>query len=766
VNLNEESAMSLDRDAIGDNGVANFNNSARNNSESSAEVKCNLEPFASNQEYLTNELLKLDLILSVYTVSFREKLQQMEKLNPAGQAYISHEEIDFLLARTNPKANKQSQHTSKLLDQIDQLEQQIDQRVKLTGETGKNLPLSMVCHFFSLSYLELQLILLCLAQELEQKYDKIFAYLQDDIARKRPSLELALNLLSQRGENKWSLRALLNDNSQLFRSGILHIIEDPYNPSGCGSLGKMLKLDERILNYILEVDGFGNRLNNVVKKIEPVHCFDETALSGITKKELQLTLKNHLESSKRKRQNLIINLYGSQASEQVEVSHAACAEISTKFLLLDMQYLSNVDIEWNSQIHDCLKESLLQQLPLLIVNIDKYKFSDEGQPKKLTYLFDMIDEYGWLTFVVSNKPCVNETLLRYRTIQIKTINVPARDIHEQRETWRQYCSQFDLKLSESVINNLTNKFSFNGLQIYHLVKSLAMEKTIHRYEQVDENLIENLCRAESNHSLEELAVKVKPHYRWNDIVLPSNVKSHLQSICNQVEHHDKVFNEWGFGEKLAYGKGLSALFSGLPGTGKTMAAQVIANELGLDLYKINLANVISKYIGETEKNLEKIFQSAEHSNSILLFDECDAIFGKRTEVSDSHDRYANIEVSFLLQKMEEYCGIVLLTTNQKKNMDDAFVRRIRFIVEFPFPDRFSREEIWRCHFPRLTPVVANVDFSSLAEKYSISGGSIKNIVLNAAFLAANDGCDISIEHIIESTRTEFEKIGKLTCSFS
>lgn len=730
-----------------------------------AEESHKAEAFASNYEYLALELSKLDLMLNMYTLGFRADMQHMDKLSTTNQAFISHEEIDFLLAETSPKATIPSHQADKLLQQIIQLEQHINVRVNLTSERGVNLPLAMMCHFFSLSILELQLILLCLAPELEQKYDKIYAYLQDDIARKRPSLELALNLLSQQGVNKWTLRALLNENSQLFRSGIVHIVEDQQNPSGCGSLGKMLKLDERILNYILEVDVLATHLKNALKKVEPLHCFDNIPLCSKTKKELQLTLKNHLQNSAGSRQNLIINLYGSQASEQIELSHAACAEIDTAFLLLDMEGLSSMRAEWHMQIRDCLKESLLQQLPLLIVNIAGVKFNEAGEAKSLTHLFDMIDEYGWLTLIVSDKPCINDALLRYRAIQFKTINIPARNTQDQREVWRQYSVQFNLDLNESVICSLTNKFSFNALQIHNLLKLLALNMDIHGYQQLDVRLIENLCRAESSNSLEQLAVKVKPQYTWEDIVLPINIKDYLQAICHQVQQHHKVFNEWGFAEKLAYGKGISALFSGPPGTGKTMAAQVIANELGLDLYKIDIASVVSKYIGETEKNLEKIFQSAEHSNAILMFDECDAIFGKRTEVSDSHDRYANIEVSFLLQKMEEYNGIVLLTTNLKKNMDDAFVRRIRFIVEFPFPDKSCREGIWRCHFPDQAPVVACVDFPDLAEKFSVSGGSIKNIVLNAAFLAASDDCDISMEHILESTRKEFEKIGKLTHSF-
>ncbi|MGH3901048.1 MAG: ATP-binding protein, partial [Pseudonocardiaceae bacterium] len=269
------------------------------------------------------------------------------------------------------------------------------------------------------------------------------------------------------------------------------------------------------------------------------------------------------------------------------------------------------------------------------------------------------------------------------------------------------------------------------------------------------------CREQSNHRLAALALKIEPRRGWNDIVLPGDMVVHLREICRQVQHHYRVFGAWGFGRRLSLGKGLSVLFSGPPGTGKTLAAEVVAHDLGLDLYKVDLSGVVSKYIGETEKNLARIFAEAETSNSILFFDEADALFGKRTEVSHAHDRFANIETSYLLQKMEEYEGVVILATNLRQNMDEAFTRRIRFILEFPFPAEESRARIWRTHFPPESPVSAEVDYGYLAREFPVAGGSIKNIALNAAFLAAADGGTISTRHILHSTRREFEKIGKL-----
>jgi SpoVK/Ycf46/Vps4 family AAA+-type ATPase len=218
---------------------------------------------------------------------------------------------------------------------------------------------------------------------------------------------------------------------------------------------------------------------------------------------------------------------------------------------------------------------------------------------------------------------------------------------------------------------------------------------------------------------------------------------------------------WGFDRKLSQGKGVSALFAGTAGTGKTMAAEIIANELGLDLYKIDLSSVVSKYIGETEKNLERIFVSAENANAILFFDEADALLGKRSEVREAHDRYANIEIAYLLQRMEQYEGLAILATNLRQNMDEAFTRRLQFIVEFPFPDEASRLRIWQVLFPNEAPRDDSIDFAFLARAAKLPGGNIKNIVLHAAFLAASQGSPIRMSHLLQATLQEHKKIGKV-----
>ncbi|NMG11601.1 ATP-binding protein, partial [Brasilonema sp. UFV-L1] len=266
------------------------------------------------------------------------------------------------------------------------------------------------------------------------------------------------------------------------------------------------------------------------------------------------------------------------------------------------------------------------------------------------------------------------------------------------------------------------------------------------------------CRTTVRPRLNDLAQRIVPKATWHDLVLPEAQCQILHDIAAQLRQRVKVYETWEFALRSANGLGISALFAGASGTGKTMAAEVLAQEFCLDLYRIDLSQVVSKYIGETEKNLRRVFDAAETGGAILLFDEADALFGKRSEVKDSHDRYANIEVSYLLQRMEAYRGLAILTTNLKNAIDTAFLRRIRFVVQFPFPDFTQRQEIWRRIFPAKMPI-EGVDVNKLA-KLNVTGGNIRNIALNAAFLAADAGEAVQMKHLLRAAQSEYAKLEK------
>jgi SpoVK/Ycf46/Vps4 family AAA+-type ATPase len=277
--------------------------------------------------------------------------------------------------------------------------------------------------------------------------------------------------------------------------------------------------------------------------------------------------------------------------------------------------------------------------------------------------------------------------------------------------------------------------------------------------EIAEEALRHAARLVSRASAPPSVRRVETGLGWDDIVLPPPIEAELRSIPSQVRHAELVWEQWGFGERVPYGQGIAALFAGPSGTGKTMAAQIIARELGATLFQIDLAKTVSKFIGETEKALDHIFEAAESASAVLLFDEADALFGKRSEVRDAHDRYANLEVAYLLQRIEAYRGVAILTTNLKQNLDAAFLRRLRFIVDFPMPDAENRLAIWTRMFPEDSPVGEDVDVSLLARQLPLSGGNIEQSVVNAAFKAAEDGGVIRMRHLVAATRAQLAKIG-------
>jgi hypothetical protein len=330
---------------------------------------------------------------------------------------------------------------------------------------------------------------------------------------------------------------------------------------------------------------------------------------------------------------------------------------------------------------------------------------------------------------------------------------------ERRGAWESTLRERGMEPPEPVLDTLAESFKFNRGQIAAAAAN-AVNAAAFRLEPAGMKHVFEAARARSGSDMSNLARKVPAARGWDDLILPDPLIAQLREICQRVARRHRVLDDWGFGHRLSGGKGVNALFHGHSGTGKTMAAEVIARELELDLYKIDLAGVVSKYIGETEKNLERIFATAENASVILLFDEADALFGKRSEVRDSHDRYANLEVSYLLQKMEAYEGLAILATNLRQNLDEAFLRRLAFIVPFPFPDETSRRHIWRGIWPKSTPLGPDVDNEWLGDRFLLSGGNIRNAAVGAAYLAAEESSPVTMKHVLRAVRSEFSKMGK------
>ena len=717
-----------------------------------------MAPYEGSHAHLTDELTKLDLLIQLRVREFRLVTQERSELAHTQSSYITHEQVDWLLQSNASKPMAHPDITS-IREQFRRSQEAVNHTVSLSLEQGVFLALIQLGQLFGLTPFELQTVIICLAPELDRKYDQLYAYLQDDITRKKPSVDLVLELLCETPDEKWKARTVFSAHAPLFHNSLIQVTDDLHSPSGASDLSRLLKLDPRIVNFLLNNTHIDERLVGLAKFYRPMPMMDQVLVDPLVKSQLLHFTQHHLSKAPADREKLVFYVHGPYGTEKQELARGLSGAIHCSMLSLDMELLQVHEIDAETLLRLAFRESLLLQATICLNQFDALLHEDDKAKTILKKATKVVSEYGWCVFLTGEKPWTPKGL--FDPAIFHTVQLPIPDVPIRINAWEDVLPQFEPHVENTWARHLSQQFRLTPGQIRDAAKFVANKQAMNKdSDPVTLTDFAMACRHQPQQKLSDLSVKVDPHYTWEDLILPKDKVAQLKEICLQVTNRYQVFSEWGFNQKLSYGKGLSVLFTGPPGTGKTMSAEIIANELQLDLYKIDLSGVVSKYIGETEKNLAKIFQEAETSNAILFFDEADALFGKRTEISDAHDRYANIETSYLLQKMEMYDGIVILASNLRENMDVAFTRRIRFIVDFPFPDVAGRTEIWKTHFPPQAPLSDDIDFHLLAQHFQIAGGNIKNIVLNAAFIAAANGRVIKMEHILHGTKREFEKIGK------
>jgi SpoVK/Ycf46/Vps4 family AAA+-type ATPase len=709
------------------------------------------EPYASSIEHILAELERIDLLIQVQ-IGRARKLHQDEEFQGL---YISEQEVDSLLARpigmprwalAAPAGADENINAS-----LFRLNAQIEARKNVTFQHNIPLRLATLADSFHLTSFDIDVVLICLAAELDLRYERLYAYLQDDVTRKRPSVDLALNLLCSSFSAKMDARDRFAFAAPLLKYELISLSEDTANPKTT-LLNRYLKLDERIVNYLLGSDEIDVRLARQVLLVDPKHTIENLILPADLLNRLKLLFENHGNGDR----GLSLYFQGPYGVGKRSTAGALCQLGGLKLLVVNVEHAPSADPDFASVVNLITREAALQGAAVYWNGFDSLLSAE--QRSHLLLLLQELQERREMVFLAG------ETVWEPSDIPelppFVRIEFPLPAYSERLLFWGMAVK--NIAAADVDAAGLANKFRFTGGQIRDAALTAQNLARRRDPEDVSVNMTDLLeaCRLQSNRKLAALATRIKPHYAWTDIVLPPDSLRQLREICNAVEFRSIVYEEWGFDKKLSLGKGLGLLFAGPSGTGKTMAAEVLAGELGLDLYKIDLSTVVSKYIGETEKNLSRIFTEAATSNAVLFFDEADALFGKRSEVKDSHDRYANIEINYLLQRMEEYEGTVILATNLRKNMDDAFVRRIQFTIEFPFPHADQRLAIWQRVWPKDMPR-QDLDLDFMARRFEISGGNIRNIALATAFLGAEDGGCVTMKHLIRATWQEYQKMGKV-----
>ncbi len=587
-------------------------------------------------------------------------------------------------------------------------------------------PLETLGEAFGLTPFESDLLLVCAGMELDSTFATLCAAAQGDPRCTYPTFGLALAALP---EAHWSA---LTPAAPLRHWRLVEVVGGDTLTTG------PLRIDERVLHHLIGVPYLDERLQGLV---EPLRIPGEIPPSQNALARQIAGLWSRMAGVP---DGPVIHLCGDEDAGKHAVAAAASATLG-----LQLHTIRAADIPATIDEQQVLarlweREAALSGSALLL------DCHDLGGTDNLRPAISLLERVQGMLIVASREP------LQAPKRPLIRLDVDKPSAAEQQTLWEKALGPVAHKLNGQ-IETLTTQFDL-GVRGIRAASAEVLEGLSQEPVEAPGAMLWEVCRAQSRPRLDGLAQRIEPAAGWVDLVLPESQRHILRDLATHVRQRAKVYEGWGFATKGARGLGISALFAGASGTGKTMAAEVLAGELRLDLYRIDLSQVVSKYIGETEKNLRRVFDAAEEGGAVLLFDEADALFGKRGEVKDSHDRYANIEVSYLLQRMESYRGLAILTTNMKSALDTAFLRRIRFIVRFPFPDAEQRSEIWRRIFPPDTPT-EGLNASKLA-RLNVAGGNIRNIALNAAFLAADAREPVRMAHLLRAAYSEYAKLEK------
>jgi hypothetical protein len=594
--------------------------------------------------------------------------------------------------------------------------------------------LEVLCSTFGLSPFERGVLLLCAGVELDATFALLCAAAHGDTQRPYPTFGLALAVLS--GAH-WSALAPPHPlrRWRLVELGQAHAL----------TLSS-LRIDERILHYLVGLSYIDRELSAFVETMGPA---DDLMPS-------QQSSADHVagiwEQSRDTGSLPIVQLCGGDSAGKEDIAAAASRLYGINLLAVRAHAIPSGHADLGALIQQCEREAVLSN-SALFVDCDGL---DGADPVREGLVARLLDTFGSFVIVGGRE----RYSTRRRPTVVLEVGHPTAD--EQRMIWQFFLAEHGPS-GQRQAAQLAAHFNLSTRAI-----RMGYEEALTQLgadsggqapdpDELGAHLWDD-CRARTRPHLDALTQRIEPRAAWDDLILPEQQCQLLRTIAIHVRQRARVYDSWGFAARSARGLGISALFAGSSGTGKTMAAEVLANELRLDLYRVDLSATVSKYIGETEKNLRRIFDAAEEGGAMLLFDEADALFGKRSEVKDSHDRYANIEVSYLLQRVEAYRGLAILTTNMKSALDKAFLRRIRFVVEFPFPNATDRARIWQRTFPDATPT-EGLDIARLA-RLNLSGGEIRNIAMNAAFLAAEAGEPVRMRHLLGAVRMEYLKLEK------
>ena len=628
--------------------------------------------------------------------------------------YLSEAHVDELLQR---------RLSSIEVDAFDESSEEVERSADADEAGGQTLRLRRLAAEFALDLTDVDLLMVALAPDLDPRFERLYGYLHDDVTRRRASVGLALELCGISAASAEGRRRLGGASSALIAAGLI-VVDDRDRPV----LTRALRVPDRVSAHLLGDPALDPAVSELLldlpgtaaRRWEQLDNALAMSVSPVYLRELAGTSAAWIAASAAYRQgsgSLVID--AARLARSAEPRDSAAVLVREARLLRRILVAANVDV-------------IVDRPDVLAV------LTDEPVPIILT----------------GTRPW-DPAWSRSVPLTLETPNSSSAERHEQ------WVGALNGHGNDADLLRATLAFRLTPSQIARAAVATELAARVNDRPAAPADL-QAASRAQNAAGLDRLAHRIEPHTSWQQLVLPDEVRAQLRELSARARQRERVLDEWGVGGRALRGRGITALFAGDSGTGKTLSAEVIAADLGLDLYVIDLATVVDKYIGETEKNLDRIFAEADRVNGVLLFDEADAIFGKRSEVRDARDRYANVEVAYLLQRMERFDGLAVLTTNLRANLDEAFTRRIDVIVDFPMPEEDDRLALWQLHLPSTIPQADDLDQRFLADRFRFSGGNIRNICVTAAFFAAEADQPLSMADLIRATEREYRKLGRLT----
>lgn len=598
----------------------------------------------------------------------------------------------------------------------------LDQRAAEAESSGHPVPLLRLAADAGLTELDVELLVVALLPDLDSRFEGLYGYLNDDVTRRRATVGLAFELVGEHSADARA-RGRLNTGAPLLRRRLV-VIDEPDRPF----LTRNLRVPDRVAAHLLGDDEPDPSLLPALTDVTPYdHSLAELIAAAVADASSPVYVRD------------------SGARVGASIAAAALRRNGLGTIGVDLARAAAEGIV-DEVIASAGREALLQRAGIVAEPVEALTDAHPAALRRLAALDAPVVLVGHSTWDPAWSHAIPVIL-----------DAPAMTPDERAHVWLEQLEGVDADLDPA---HATAHFILGPTQTTRAVQAARAAARLSGVEVTAEHLRRG-ARAQNAAGLERLARRVEPSVSWDSLVLPPTVFSQLRDLSSRALHRDLVLTEWRMRPGGGRGKGLTALFAGDSGTGKTMSAEVIADDLGLDMYSVNLATVVDKYVGETEKNLERIFTEASGVNAVLLFDEADAIFGKRSEVRDAHDRYANIETAYLLQRMESFDGLAILSTNLRANIDDAFTRRLDAIIDFPTPDERLRLELWRRSLAPPLPVADDLDLEFCARSFELSGGNIRSIAITAAYFAAAKDAPVAMTDIMAATEQEYRKLGRL-----